>query len=450
LKCKNLLLFLILKIICVESAKEEDGDNIKSRASFVPSPNSSAKNDNNLFYRKIWSKSSSNRKRRDLSEDDELIFKATQKDEPHYHNQRDDSFFKRRHYLSSDKSSIEGPYLKNRQSIGLTKFDFINCDCRSEQCQMRFRFLAFSQHQDSKTDAQYKTNIFQNIKRNNKDLDHRNVFLTINLKDVNDNLPKFKKNFINLSIAEYMGSGDRFKTAKQQQNEKEKTNNISVKSRDFRTTKLTRDACPYTKTHLNEDNLLNLQQQQQQHHKQSLKRDNKDGLIGNEEFSLSNTLLPLEKAIDVDSPTNARINYALFLFNNNSKHFLTDIELETDLKKQQQLIRNSLSRERDNCYEMFQLVESDLTTPIDQQYKNNIKKDKNDNNEDSVSRSALLFLKVNKFLDRELEEVYNFIIIAMDNDNMPSLNESTNQFDISNIIRDDKYLISDKNYMLIR
>jgi hypothetical protein len=77
-----------------------------------------------------------------------------------------------------------------------TKFhDTVNCDCRSEKCEINFRFIAFK---DSKVAE--KTNSLSAQPQA-----YKYLTLKININDLNDNSPKFAKNSLYLNISESFG-----------------------------------------------------------------------------------------------------------------------------------------------------------------------------------------------------------------------------------------------------
>jgi hypothetical protein len=63
--------------------------------------------------------------------------------------------------------------------------DTVNCDCRSERCEVNFRFVAFKEKAATNT--------------------YKYVTLKVNINDLNDNTPKFAKNSLYLNVSESFG-----------------------------------------------------------------------------------------------------------------------------------------------------------------------------------------------------------------------------------------------------
>lgn len=208
--------------------------------------------------------------------------------------------------------------------------DSLDCDCRSDKCELRLKFNAFRDY----------------LKKTN----HYHLIYTIKINDLNDNLPKFKTNYLYLNISEFIG-----------------TNNLPLNERQPEQTLI----CPFTSR---------------------LKRESKNI---NDEFLISNTLLPLEtNAIDLDSDKYAEIKYDLVLLKSKSCDLIQSIESQQTESFREYLIKAELIDSLVNdCNNEFELVEASLN---------------------DVIPTVSLFLKVNKYLDREVQDCYNFILMATD------------------------------------
>ena len=258
--------------------------------------------------------------------------------------------------------------------------DSINCECKREKCELRLRFLAFQEklprsnrHQFNQTKQTRNSPSLFNFQYHHRHQRlHKSLILTIDIKDLNDNFPIFKKNFFYLNISEQIGT---------QQNIKEVTN----KSGDI--------ACSHS---------------------------SKPSSDISEQFP--NTLIPLEQAFDSDVGKNAEIVYKLVLLENSTLNFVEAIEATSSESEREHLIQSALAGKVKNCKHMFELVETQTNT--------------NDEYKDSTNNlKNLLFLKVNTFLDREQQDVYNFILIANEKNKPRNTSE---------------YFIHGTNYMLIR
>ena len=80
--------------------------------------------------------------------------------------------------------------------------DMVNCDCKSEKCEINFRFVAFKDRTNHVSGSgsvnSYK---FMNLK--------------VNVNDLNDNSPKFAKNSLHLNISENFGKNSKENEKKQ-------------------------------------------------------------------------------------------------------------------------------------------------------------------------------------------------------------------------------------------
>jgi hypothetical protein len=266
-----------------------------------------------------------------------------------------------------------------------TSSDSINCDCKHDKCEFRFRFVAFQEEalRSGRAERNHQhhqpRNIFNYHNNHHHNRHHKSLMLTIGLKDLNDNLPLFKKNFYYLNISEQIGS------SKNQQDTKEMWLN-------------TMNCAKSSQTH-------SIIQQ-----------------------SMESTLIPLETAFDYDVSQNAVITYTLVLFKNTSNQFLPTIEAETNKILREAMIREALEMRVRNCSHLFELIETDVGRDSDFEH----------------SIQSQLFLKVNTHLDREEQDVFNFILIATD------LNSNISQAMHSKFSKDLQYFIHENNYMLIQ
>ena len=104
---------------------------------------------------------------------------------------------------------------------------------------------------------------------------------------------------------------------------------------------------------------------------------------------LSN-LIPIERAFDMDAKgANSQIAFAMYMFKNVSAYFVPQIELEKNEIKRDLMVKSAMNTQIAKCDDLFEIVD----------------------NED------MLFLKINAHLDREKQDVYNFILIASDANN---------------------------------
>lgn len=218
----------------------------------------------------------------------------------------------------------------------------INCECRSEKCELNFKFIAFREK---------KANKPKRIQQNSPD--YKYLSLSINVKDVNDQKPTFSRHFTYLNTSEHIGSSSFMAT-------------FNSTSTLCNTIKLY-DSLNYPKS----DHWVNV-----------------------------NNLMPLEKAVDMDVGRNGEIAYKLVL--------LKSDDLDDDyerLDKMKKLLNNHNIRP---CLGLFELVENvrfndDYYNYEAVQYDavNNARHDKR---RGSVFKEQL-YLKINTYLDREVQQV---------------------------------------------
>ena len=305
------------------------------------------------------------------------------------------------------KRSISSDYPTSSEKSSSRLQDYINCDCESERCEIKFKFIAFKKRSKSN-----QNEMAQNQKKEPLS-NHKQLSLTIKLNDLNDNNPKFSTAFLYLNTTEYLSS-------KLNANYEYDVNvNPSFNK--------AKKECSLVQTYLNNQNYKN----------KKYKKQDQEGFNENT-FLNFNSLIPIEKAFDLDVGVNAEISYRLIYFNNTSSGFIDSIERERDVNKREALIRHALKYQVGFCNSSFELIESNL-----REYSSNLNSDLQASNSSknyepiSDTNQALLFLKINAYLDREMQEVYNFILIAKDKN---KLENTKNLHD----------LISHRNYLLIK
>ncbi len=230
--------------------------------------------------------------------------------------------------------------------------DSIDCDCKSEKCELRFKFNAF--------------------RESNKKTSHFHLIFSVHVKDLNDNWPVFRNKFLSLNISEFIGTGA-----------------SSAQALDSRQLERKPGTCPFSSR---------------------IRRESKNI---NDEFLVSNTLIPLEtRAIDFDSAKYSSVKYELILLKSNSCMLINQIEAIKHETQLELTIRNLVADSLSNgCNNEFELVEASLNENFQPAELNN-----------------MLFLKVNKYLDREIQDCFNFVLIASDkNETLPFYSFSPNE-----------------------
>lgn len=257
-----------------------------------------------------------------------------------------------RESICTSRSSKRKRVITNQQQLNE---DSIDCECKSDKCELRFKFNAFRDNNNGRTT-------------------HYHLLFTVQLNDINDNFPVFKKNYLILNASEFIGEN-----TNNNKNNFPKQDNSSLVN------------CPFISRN---------------------KRDSFNNKIINDDFLISNYLIPLETtAVDLDSSKYSNIKYDLILLKSKSCHLIDNMESIRDI---------ILKNEQIECNNEFELVETSL-------------------NENSLA-TKMLFLKVNKYLDREQQDCYNFALIATDQ----IIISSQQQFSTL------KEEIKEKNYMLIK
>jgi hypothetical protein len=262
--------------------------------------------------------------------------------------------------------------------------DYLNCDCKSLTCEMRLVFVAFSNRQT------WKNSKLKKFSNNNFP---KYIYLTIIVQDSNDNKPKFLNNFIQFNLTESLNN---------KRNTQMDQNRIDFDSREM-ICKISQFNKQLTNISIDEEDIIDQQEQQS------------DNL-------LSDNLIQLETALDLDVGIYSEIKYKLFLFKNTA---VLDLFLNENKKSKQLEIINSLIQNDliDNCQNKFELIETDSNYKINE-YSLGNKFDQ--------SNAGYLFFKVNTFLDREVQDIYHFILIAS-NDVESTLND-----------------LNEENYVIIR
>lgn len=294
--------------------------------------------------------------------------------------------------------ALERIKLKKKRSLLYNNnfSDAINCDCKSEVCELRFKFVAFPKRKPNRTSRNKAPGLFsyQYNHQRHKNNRHKTIIITIAVKDLNDNSPEFKQNYYFLNFSEQIGKSP-LKSSHQD-------SNISP-------------LCPLSSE-----------------------------ITDFEQFQKA--LIPLERAIDLDSGKNSEISYTLILFQNKNPKFVEEIKSESDTSNRENLIKSALENQIENCNDQFELIQ---TKPTNREFtfdNENKIYDFEISSANSHIHRPLLFLKVNTFFDREQRDVYNFIIFADDKKKQNKF--SSTQFNKTN--KDFNHLIKGNNYMLIR
>lgn len=254
-----------------------------------------------------------------------------------------------------------------------SQHDSVNCDCKSDKCEIGFRFVAF------------KDRLAQSSSSNV----YKYLTVKININDLNDNTPKFAKSVLYLNISESFGN----------QNEAQPTrsNATTMNNAESR-------SCRFVKTY------------NDQEYESTTSHRVEESSQSNDFLFNSNNLVPIDKAFDLDVGKNSLIEYKLILLKNKS-HQLIDEVNAMNVPQREEKIKSLLGSQIDieSCDSMFELIGSNVINQIG----NHVGSRSTDTTDDtgsttSGSSSAMLFLKINKFLDREERDVYNFVLVALD------------------------------------
>lgn len=263
----------------------------------------------------------------------------------------------------------------------------VNCDCKSEICELNFKFIGFKDASASFGAA--KRRRIQHYYQTSEQ-EYKYLSLRVNVRDLNDHRPKFHKALLNLNITEHFGQ------------------------EPIRST---------TTTTVSDENKLECISQKLN----SLSNPAKS--YDDEDF---NSLLALDKAYDLDAGRNARIDYRLYLLRSPKPGLVDELMFDSgvgDEMSNSDRVRKFLSGDGEirSCVGLFQLVEaggsgvvgrmdesssnydmSSSTTNIDDTYQQatvNYRKWANRGTALTVNNNEQLFLKVNTFLDREVQQV---------------------------------------------
>lgn len=215
--------------------------------------------------------------------------------------------------------------------------DHFDCDCQSNLCRISLIFVAFKKTINS--DSRIKKNKFRNFNKfslSNNHI-HKYLSLSININDINDNRPYFKKNFLYLEITEQFGQNLAL--------------DVPVPS----------------------DNLLC------------------NVLVSNFDIEIANNQqIQLEKPFDPDSSLNSEFIYKLVLLSNQEMDYVKKLEVDFEQNENffQSKLANLIEKFKDNCLNRFELIENNLNQE--------------------------LYVKINTFLDREQQSVYNFILLVLE------------------------------------
>lgn len=267
----------------------------------------------------------------------------------------------------------------------------VNCECKSEKCELRFKFVAFKDAPPTQTPSSVKRRRIQHYHRQNTQV-YKYISLSININDVNDNRPKFLTNFLHLNISEHIGSFEPLIMTPSTDLNKLDLDKLND---DEATSSLT---CDSSKSYVN----------------------NKDPKTGADFHLLNlNTLVPIERAFDLDVGRNAEIKYKLVLINSENASLIGELESETNAilreNKVKQLLRYGGVKP---CSGLFELVESSFNDDYYNyeaafNYVNEYDQViSNKNGQQFLGQNKLyqeqLFLKVNTLLDREMRQVIYF------------------------------------------
>ena len=269
------------------------------------------------------------------------------------------------HERESSSSLYFKPGHKNFLNNKLT--DYIDCNCNSLTCEMRLVFVVFSNKQMAKSGG----NKFKKFSNANFP---KYIYLTVIVQDSNDNKPKFLRNFLQFNLTESLNN---------KRNTQFDLVDFDSNSRDMKC-KISQFNKQITNISIDEEDVID---------QQELKHSN---------ILLSDNLIQLETAIDLDVGVNSKIKYKLFLFKNTIEidSILNEKEKSIQLEMINKLIQNDYL---DNCQNKFELIETDSN------YK--LTENSFDNKFDQPN-ADYLFFKVNTFLDREIQDIYHFILIA--------------------------------------
>jgi hypothetical protein len=238
----------------------------------------------------------------------------------------------------------------------------INCDCRSEKCELGFKFIGFKEKSSPSLSSLGKRRRIQHHFQSNPQ-EYKYLDLSVHVKDLNDYRPKFHRSFLYLNTSEQFGK----ETQSLSNASKNQSSNIECASLKF-----------------NEKS------------------------SGGGDLNL-NSLVSLEKAYDLDVGKNALIRYKLVLLRNDSVRLIDDLEAELDdelrLRRVREFVAGGNGAIRP-CLGLFELAE-------------NVRLSDDFYNEDESGGKPIkklvsgifkeqLFLKINTYLDREIQQVMTF------------------------------------------
>lgn len=227
--------------------------------------------------------------------------------------------------------------------------DHFECDCDTSICRISLTFVAFKKTTNS-AESRIKKNKFKQFNKNSMSNNHVHKYLSlnINIRDMNDNRPFFKKNFLYLNISEQYGQ------------------NLALDN------------------FVPSDNLLC------------------NVLISNFDLEIvNNHQIKLEKPYDSDSNSNSELIYKLIILSNQEMDYIQKLEAEFEQNQVsfKSKVNNIIENFKENCFNRFELIENNLNQE--------------------------LYLKINTFLDREQQSVYNFILLVLEKNyiSSPELDE---------------------------
>lgn len=268
----------------------------------------------------------------------------------------------------------------------------VSCECRSPRCELNFKFIGF---RDAVITTNSKRRRIQQHQQSS-DQEYKYLILRVAIRDLNDHKPRFHKSFLTLNISEHFG-----------------TQSTTTTTKTSSSTSNTRNSIECTAHKLNLGFNYPLEE--------------------SEEYL--NSLLALDKAHDMDTGPNARIDYKLFLL---SRRLDNELDEQTDAVKRRDRVEKLLSETRRPCAGLFELVIESPTSesssaavlPSSQRFNNddfnyesaavaaavslvgeNEKKWTNKAAVLPVANNEQLFLKINTYLDREIQQVIFLLFV---------------------------------------
>lgn len=254
----------------------------------------------------------------------------------------------------------------------------LNCDCKSERCELNLKFIGFKDPLAAAAAAASlsKRRRIQHAQSKSSDQEYKYLSVRVLVRDRNDHKPRFRAPFLDLNITEHLGpqqvSSDDVRGGGGQLN--------SEKSKK----------CANIKLYSGGRGLVARESDEN-----GEEEEREDDGYNNERQDDLNSLLALDRAYDLDTGANARIRYKLFLLNNNESRLFDDLLLvsgDASLSANDDVVARRTERVRRflagrdamrSCARLFELVETSS----------------------SSSSASSLFLRINTYLDREVQQV---------------------------------------------